>query len=47
VVAEENMKGLYRSVIERYCGGKPVAGVNKVGSMITPKEIASAISSLT
>jgi 2-oxoglutarate ferredoxin oxidoreductase subunit alpha len=47
LVAEENMKGLYRSVIERYCGGKRVAGVNKVGSMITPKEIASAISSLT
>ena len=43
IVAEENMKGLYRSVIERYCGGNPVVGVNKVGSMITPREILSVI----
>jgi 2-oxoglutarate ferredoxin oxidoreductase subunit alpha len=43
VVAEENMKGLYRSVIERYCGGTQVLGINKVGSMITPKEISSFI----
>ena len=43
VIAEENMKGLYRSVIERYCDGKPVLGVNKIGSMITPKEISSVI----
>lgn len=43
VVAEENMNGLYRSVVERHCGGKPVTGVNKVGSMITPGEITSAI----
>jgi len=43
VIAEENMKGLYRSVIERYCGGRSVLGVNKVGSMITPKEISSVI----
>ena len=43
VVAEENMKGLYRSVIERYCGGTQVLGVNKVGSMITPREISSVI----
>src|SRR3990172_358522 len=43
IVAEENMKKLYPSVIERYCGGNPVVGVNKVGSMITPREILSVI----
>src|SRR3990172_4105884 len=43
VVAEENIKGLYRSVIERYCSGRSVVGVNKIGSMITPMEISAAL----
>ena len=43
IVVEENMKGLYRSVIESICKGKTVEGVNKIGSMITPREIVSAI----
>ena len=43
IVAEENMRGLYRSVIEREAGGTPFVGVNKIGSMITPHEILSAI----
>ncbi|HLE33262.1 MAG TPA: pyruvate flavodoxin/ferredoxin oxidoreductase [Bacteroidota bacterium] len=43
VVAEENIKGLYRSVIERYCSGRTVVGVNKIGSMITPMEISAAL----
>lgn len=43
IIAEENLRGLYRSVLERYCNGRKVVGVNKIGSMITPKEILSAI----
>ncbi|MBI3585952.1 MAG: pyruvate flavodoxin/ferredoxin oxidoreductase [Ignavibacteriales bacterium] len=43
VVVEENMHGLYRSVLERYCNGQRVQGVNKIGAMITPKEILNAI----
>lgn len=43
LVAEENISGLYRSVLERYCKGKKVRGVNKIGSMITPEEILVAL----
>jgi 2-oxoglutarate ferredoxin oxidoreductase subunit alpha len=43
VVAEENMSGQYRSVIAPLLAGKEIVGVNKVGSMITPKEIVGAI----
>lgn len=43
LVAEENLSGLYRSVLERYCHGKTVRGVNKIGSMITPEEILGAM----
>jgi len=43
VIAEENMSGLYRSVISRYLKDKEIVGVNKVGSMITPQEIVEAI----
>ena len=43
IVAEENINGLYRSMLERHCGGRKVSGVNKIGSMITPQEIAEEI----
>ena len=43
VVAEENMNGLYRSVIERLAGGRTMVGVNTIGTMITPSEILAAI----
>lgn len=43
IVAEENMKGLYRSAIEACCRETTMIGVNKIGSMITPTEILSAI----
>lgn len=43
IVAEENMTGLYRSVLERRSEGRIYEGLNKVGSMITPKEIVQAI----
>ncbi len=42
-VAEENMTGLYRSVLAPLCDGRTVKGVNKIGSMITPREILAAI----
>ncbi len=45
IVAEENMNGLYRSVIDRHLAGKRVRGVNKIGAMITPQEILEAIMS--
>ncbi len=43
IVAEENLKGLYRSVIDRFFEGKHVVGVNKIGSLITPAEILKEI----
>jgi 2-oxoglutarate ferredoxin oxidoreductase subunit alpha len=39
IVAEENLQGLYRSVLERRSEGRMMHGVNKIGSMITPREI--------
>ena len=43
VVAEENMTGQYRSVIQSLFSGKEVVGVNSVGRMITPAMIQNAI----
>jgi 2-oxoglutarate ferredoxin oxidoreductase subunit alpha len=43
IVAEENMNGLYRSVIGRIADGRMMVGVNAVGTMITPSEILAAI----
>ncbi len=43
VVAEENISGQYRKLIEPLFAGKEVVGVNKIGSMITPMEIAERI----
>jgi len=45
VVAEENLTGQYRSLIQHLFGNRQVIGVNKIGSMITPKEILSALES--
>jgi len=43
LVAEENLTGQYRSLIQHLFGGREVVGVNKIGSMITPKEILSLL----
>lgn len=43
IVAEENMNGLYRSVLERLADGHTMTGVNTIGTMITPSEILAAI----
>ncbi len=43
VVAEENISGQYRKLIEPLFAGKEVVGVNKIGSMITTMEIAERI----
>jgi 2-oxoglutarate/2-oxoacid ferredoxin oxidoreductase subunit alpha len=45
VVAEENMKGLYRSQIDRLFPGKKVTTVGGIGKMITPAEIEKAVTS--
>jgi 2-oxoglutarate ferredoxin oxidoreductase subunit alpha len=42
-VAEENLGGQYRTVLAPLFAGKQVFGINKIGSMITPSEIARAI----
>jgi len=44
VIAEENLLGQYRSVIQPHIDCREVVGVNKIGSMITPGEIINAIS---
>lgn len=43
VIAEENMSGQYRSVLAPVLNDVEVIGINKIGSMITPEEIADAI----
>ncbi len=43
VVAEENMTGQYRGVIQSLFAGKEIIGVNSVGRMITPAMIQNAI----
>ena len=43
VVAEENMTGQYRSVIQSFFNGKEIIGVNSVGTMITPGKIIEAL----
>lgn len=45
IVAEENLNGLYRSVLERHLNGRTVVGVNAIGAMITPQQILKAIQS--
>ncbi len=44
IVAEENLPGQYRSVIQPYIRSREILGVNKIGSMITPGEIIDAMS---
>ncbi len=43
IVAEENMTGQYRSVIEKIFYGKEIVGVNSVGTMISPEMITDVI----
>jgi hypothetical protein len=44
VVAEENLGGLYRSVIRPLFGDTmDVIGVNNIGSMITPLDIMNKV----
>jgi 2-oxoglutarate ferredoxin oxidoreductase subunit alpha len=43
LIPEENLHGLYRSVIAPLCGDRALIGVNKIGSMITPNEILTSI----
>jgi 2-oxoglutarate ferredoxin oxidoreductase subunit alpha len=43
IIAEENMNGLYRGVLNGILKQKECIGVNKIGSMITPDEIERAI----
>jgi len=42
-VAEENISGLYRSVLTPLWEGRTVKGINKIGSMITPQEVLTAV----
>jgi 2-oxoglutarate ferredoxin oxidoreductase subunit alpha len=42
-VAEENLGGQYRTVLSPLLAGKRVLGISRIGSMITPGEIARAI----
>jgi hypothetical protein len=43
IIAEENLNGQYRKLIEPLLAGKEVIGINKIGSMITPREIKERI----
>jgi 2-oxoglutarate ferredoxin oxidoreductase subunit alpha len=43
VVVEENMNGLYASVVEPLLGGRTLIRVNRVGDLVTPGQIVAAI----
>jgi len=42
-IAEENLGGQYRTVLAPFLPGKHLLGINKIGSMISPREIVRAI----
>ena len=42
-VAEENLTGQYRAVLAPYLSGKRVYGINRIGSLISPAEIARTV----
>lgn len=42
-VAEENLNGQYRAVLAPHLAGREVVGINKIGGLISPGEIASAV----
>jgi 2-oxoglutarate ferredoxin oxidoreductase subunit alpha len=42
-VAEENLTGQYRTVLAPYLDGRRIVGINKIGGLITPSEIADAV----
>ncbi len=42
-VAEENLTGQYRAALTPYLSGKRIYGINKIGSLISPTEIARAV----
>ena len=43
IIAEENLNGQYRRLIQYLFNNKEVIGVNKIGGMITPQEILEKI----
>lgn len=43
IIPEENISGLYRSVLLPHLNAKEVIGINKVASLITPDEILAGI----
>ena len=42
-VAEENLTGQYRAALTPYLAGKRIVGINRIGAMISPTEIARAV----
>lgn len=42
-VAEENLTGQYRSALASHLGGRRVVGINQIGRLITPTEIAATV----
>lgn len=42
-VAEENLTGQYRAALTPYLSGKQIFGINRIGKLISPNHIASAM----
>jgi pyruvate/2-oxoacid:ferredoxin oxidoreductase alpha subunit len=42
-VAEENLTGQYRAALTPFLSGKRIYGINKIGSLISPREITRAV----
>jgi 2-oxoglutarate ferredoxin oxidoreductase subunit alpha len=46
-VAEENLTGQYRTALTPYLSGKRIYGINRIGSLISPSDIARAVQGVT
>src|SRR5271157_2782437 len=46
-VAEENLTGQYRTALTPYLSGKQIYGINRIGSLISPSDIARAVQGVT
>ena len=42
-VAEENLTGQYAAALTPYLAGKQIHRINRIGSLISPSEIADAV----
>lgn len=47
LVAEENLTGQYRAALTPYLNGKRILGINRIGALISPSDIARVVKGVT